>query len=277
MSTTTTTTTATTPSMLASFQAFSAKALALADTDVRPLKLDVALVIYNGAAGVATISEYRDQLTTEMPAVSWDAIASLGGMGQALLYAAGQTERRPAVTSAARAVLAQAQKARKSLLDKATVAANEGLLAEAAVEAIRRGQGPVDTANDCVALAAMFFQNAPALAGKVHVTADEIQGANDLGAKLLGLLKPEHARKPRNPAAAAAIDVRDRLWTLFDRTWERNVWCAGAWLFGRDVENHIPLLGTRVRSAKKPVAVAPAPAPEPTPAPVAAAKDPHRA
>ena len=256
-----------TPGMLEQFNLYSPLAAKIAIAEVRPMRLDAELVVFNAAQGAAMILGYRDQVTRELSTISFDDIAKLPAMGQALQYADGKVDRMVQVPTEARAVFSQASKARKALLDKATVAANEGLLSAAAVTAIRHGHGPVDTANDCVALAALFFENASALAGKVHVTADEIKNANDVGAKLLSLLKPEHARKPASQQQQDAMVTRDRMWTLFEQTWERNVWRAGAWLFGREVGEHIPLLGTRVRASRKPVAPAPSPTPSPAPVP----------
>ena len=74
-----------------------------------------------------------------------------------------------------------------------------------------------------------------------------------------------------------AAAARDRIWTLVERTWERNVWRAGACIFGRDVEKHIPLLGSGTRTRKAAEPNPPAPVPVPAPVVVAAATtEPHR-
>jgi hypothetical protein len=46
------------------------------------------------------------------------------------------------------------------------------------------------------------------------------------------------------------------MWTLLERSWEANVWRAGAYLFGRDVDQHVPPLHSRMSTKRKP---APAP------------------
>jgi len=68
-------------------------------------------------------------------------------------------------------------------------------------------------------------------------------------------VRPAGALAAPDKAKQQAMRARDRLWTLFARTWETHVWRAGAWLFGREVEHRIPLLGTSRRARKHPLHV----------------------
>jgi hypothetical protein len=104
------------------------------------------------------------------------------------------------------------------------------------------------------------------------VTADDIKAADDIGQKVLAEIRPDDAPPPALAAEiATAAGERDRLWTLFYQTWERNVWRAGALVFGRDeVDDHIPSLRSRAARHSAPPP-ARAPSPSPTPAPVATA------
>ena len=93
-----------------------------------------------------------------------------------------------------------------------------------------------------------------------------------MGSRLLAILKPASAgRKQRSKEAADMADKRDRFWTLFETTWEDQVWRAGAWVFKRDVDEYVPPLHSRVvgKRAAKPT---PPAAPPPVTAPMAAAK-----
>ena len=255
------------PEMYENFSSFKAQADGLAPEEVRPMKLDVELVVFNGATGVGVVTANREQITKELPLVSWELIVSLEPMGQALRFAASRVDRKPPTPTQTRALVKTAFQARGAMLAKALVAVNLGLLDAGAVEAIRRGRGPVDTGNDCIALATLMAQNLPAFEGKVLVTPQEITDTDNAGRDVLRALKPESARRPPDKELHALVDTRDRVWTLYERTWERNVWRAGAWLFGRDVQKHVPLLGNRVRGRKHAVVAVPSPAPAPAPAP----------
>ena len=94
--------------------------------------------------------------------------------------------------------------------------------------------------------------------GTTPVTAAQVKQAGEVGTRLLAVLRPVGAkRKAVSPDLAAAVDVRDRLWTLFERTWEDEVWRGGAWLFKRDVDEKVPPLQSRVgkkRATKAPAA-----------------------
>ncbi|HEX4417070.1 MAG TPA: hypothetical protein VH165_04180 [Kofleriaceae bacterium] len=195
-----------------------------------------------------------------MPGISIGQIESLSDLGQALQYANGRIERLVPITGEVKALLTAASKLRANLLAKADVLVVDGIVPVATVAGIRKGRGPGDTAGDCIALAALFHEHAGALAGHVTVSAADIQAANDAGAKLLAALHPEAARRVPDKDLTAAVDARDRLWSLFEQTWEHQIWRPGAWLFGRDVDQHVPPLGARThrRAAK------PAPAPPPT-------------
>jgi hypothetical protein len=136
------------------------------------------------------------------------------------------------------------------------------LLPAAVVAKIREGHGGIDTAGDCVALAALFQKNATALRGKTPVTKPEIVEAAEVGSRLLAVLQPKKAR--RRPPAREQMEntvARDRLWTLFERTWEDHVWRSGAWLFGRAVDQHVPPLQSRVATRRSKPATPAAPVP----------------
>ena len=86
-------------------------------------------------------------------------------------------------------------------------------------------------------------------------------GAAEVGSALLARLKPGGARRTRSLDGdrAARADARDRLWTLLVKR-HAELWRAGAYLFGRAVDQHVPPLQSRaLRTRKK------SPAPAATP------------
>jgi hypothetical protein len=264
------------PGVVELYQRFLPMAQKLTTEQVRRMKLPVGLVLLNAARGTAALMERRAEVAA-MPGISIDQIDALPEMGQALQYAVGRVERFMPITGEIRAMLATAGKRRADLLAKADVLVIDGIVPASTVAGIRKGRGPTDVAGDCIALAALYHEHAGALTGHVTVSAADIQAASDIGAKLLAALRPDTARRTPDKDLTAAFDVRDRLWTVFEQTWEQNIWRPGAWLYGRDVEQHVPPLGARMhrRPAKPapvvgPVAPTVTPAAAPTAAPTVA-------
>jgi hypothetical protein len=227
---------------------FLAQAEKIPQNEIIPLRSDVNLLISNAQLGVASVLKQQARIKKELPKVSLQAIKSLTDMGSALSYAASQVQHFAAPPDDKQELLQQAHELRRILLASADSLAAAGVLPSSSVAEIHKGHGGIDTAQDCVDLAALFQQNARAVAGKTPVTTQQIQDADDVGTRLLGLLKPSGAKKPKagGDPLAAAVDARDRLHTLFERTWEEQVWRSGAWLFGRAVDESVPPLQSRV-------------------------------
>ena len=242
------------------------EALKIPTTEVRPLRADVSLAIINCARGVNAVLENTaaGDLESALPQVSIDALHALSDLAGAVAYAAGQVERFAPPTSDVKELMARAQKLRGLLLASADVLVLANVFTAAAVAKIRQGRGPIDAAGDCVALAALFHKHAIAIRGKVPVTPADVTACAQVGTQLLQVLRPVAAKRAATAKElVAAVDARDRLWTLLERTWEANVWRAGAWLYGRAVDEHVPPLGSRVvgKRPKLPPPLPPVPPP----------------
>src|SRR5437870_1998456 len=85
------------------------------------------------------------------------------GLGAGLAYAAGQVERYAPPPSDVKELLARAHRLRALLLKSADALAVAGMIPAAQVAKIREGRGSIDTAGDCVALAALFQKKAAAV------------------------------------------------------------------------------------------------------------------
>jgi hypothetical protein len=74
-----------------------------------------------------------------------------------------------------------------------------------------------------------------------------------VGTRALTILKPGAVPRTPMPSAAlvAAIDDRDRLWTVLVQHYEKHLGRAGACLFGSDVDLHVPPLLSRRASRKE--------------------------
>ena len=74
--------------------------------------------------------------------------------------------------------------------------------------------------------------------------------AGEVGAELLNVLKPKGSpRDSKSKELKEAIDDRDRLGTLLAQRYGV-VLRAGGWLFGADVDEHVPPLGSTKRRKK---------------------------
>lgn len=255
----------------AHYQKYLPKAQKLPASQVHALRANVDLALVNARRGAAAVLAKSARLKKELPGVSLAAIRDLPNLGLAVAYAAGQVARYAKPPSGIQNKLARAHELRGLLIASADALGEAGVFPPAAVARIHSGHGSIDVAGDCVALAALFKKYASQVRGKSPVTTADVNEAANVGAALIGVLQPRGARgKPASQALKAAVDARDRLWTLFEQTWEDNVWRAGAWLFGRDVNAHVPSLLARSghrRAKPKPAA---RPAPKPAPAPQAA-------
>jgi hypothetical protein len=237
----------------------------IATNDIRPMRREAGLVTGNAARGVDAVLERIEQVQAELPKVDVAAIHALGDLGSALAFACGQVERFAPTPSNVKALLSQARELRNLLLTSADSLVVAGIFPAPAVAQIRKGTGPTDTANDCTALAALFNKYGAATNGKVPVTAADIAAADDVGSRLVRMIRNSGVKKTADKDMLAAIDNRDRIWTMFETSWHDNVWRAGAWLFGTEVETHVPMLQSRLlgkrtaRGTTPPVAAVTAP------------------
>ncbi len=242
---------------------FRAAALKLSPKEVIPLRADALLALHNAYAGVDAVLAERDALKAdpEAPRPDWDALGQVKPLAAAVVFTAKQVSS-PVLAKQLRAELAEAYALRELFITDAKTLGLRGLLPPKKVADIIKGQGSVDAAHDCVALAALYRANAQALRGKTSVTAAEVRRAAELGSSLLERLTPKTARTktPVDATHAAATDLRDRMWTLLVRGYER-VQRVGAWRWVGDVGEHVPSLQSR-RVARRTKAE-PAPKAEP--------------
>jgi hypothetical protein len=233
------------------FERYHAEACRIPDGEVLPMRADWNLAIANARTGIDALRPHEAAIRRALPEVRWEAIAGFDDLALALAHAAIEVERFAPPPSDLRDRLARAYELRKKLLCCADVVALLGDVPAAEVAAIRKGRGSIDAAGDCVALAALFTRR-PVARAKVPVSVEELGEAEALGAGLLLDLRPKSAgSKGTDAGLAAATLARDRLWTLFTRTWEDEVWRSGAWIWRREVDDHVPALASR-RVARPP-------------------------
>lgn len=222
----------------AAFERFLPQTLNL--TRVLPLKADATLALKNVTRGVDALMRHEIRIRRELPKVDVKALRALPDLARAVVYAAAEAERagpQPKQQDIPK-LLARARTLRDLLLASAESLATAGVFPSNEVAKIREGLGPLDSARDCVALAALFRRHAAAVKGKTPVKADLVDETERLGADLVERLEARKA--PRPPTSlASALAARDKLWTLLVRRHDI-LWRAGAYVIGRNVDKFVP-------------------------------------
>jgi hypothetical protein len=108
------------------------------------------------------------------------------------------------------------------------------------VQDIKKGSGPVDGAQDCVDLAELYTNHASGLAGKTAITQAEIDQCRAVGDQLLTLLKAKNAPTETRQQKFDTIAARDRIGALMVAWYEQHLRRAGYWIWGADIDAHVP-------------------------------------
>lgn len=240
----------------AAVAAFEEEALGLAEADVHPCRVNVALARHNALLAHQAVLGARARIA-KLPGTELGRLLEIPKLALALDYAASQV----VVPAGKNLGAGQARAAflRRLLLLQAEVLVMKGLLPAAKVKKIQEGQGALDVASDCVALASLFEKEKGKLGGKHAIEAREIREAAELGAELLERIAPASAK--RTSRAKVGIGLRDRLFTLLVQRHAEARRALG-YLFGLDrLDALAPSLGSARR--RPPKKKAPAPPAEP--------------
>ena len=207
-------------------------------------RADVELVRSNLQRGVDAIVPHVQTIRRKLPENPIDQVLELPGLGLALLYASNRVAR-PASPGEIERRLEEISIPREAGLKQLEVFALLGLVPAERVEAIRKGRGPLDKARDAVAIPGMFREFNAVLAGKHPLPAEMLLNLATHGDWLVQQIQPigvQQAPAERDPAAL----VRDQIWALIRQRHE-HLREAGVVIFGlRSVDDHIPLLTSRV-------------------------------
>jgi hypothetical protein len=234
------------------YDTFLASAQSVDARAVEECRADIALAYYNVKQGVESVMS-QEAAVSGLPNVRLEELRSLPQLAQGLAFAALQVHRDLRAAEFG-PLFEQALHARRKLLKAAEALAVAELLADSEVEALL-SSGRHDVIEDCVSLAALLKRNEARIAGRSPVTAEEVAEAEQLATRLRAMLSPQGSGPGGAPApAVVATGLRDRFWTLLNQRHEV-LWRCGAWLFGREVDDHVPPLQARhvrVRKAQQP-------------------------
>jgi hypothetical protein len=256
-----------------SWRAFEGEALLAAERDVTPYSANALVAFQNARKGVQAIMALRARLESDAdaPRVDFVRVAKTVRVAEALVFGARRASNAVAAKIDIAARTARVYELRGVLMTNADAAVKSKALSDddaRKVETIRKGKGPIDAAQDCLDLAALFADNARSLQGRTFVTAEMLQRARTLASELLHLLMPSGVEPLRGApdAVAIAADMRDRMALVLARYYAY-VARVGGWIWGFDVAEHVPPLRSRSLPSDTGGNREPSPAPAPAPLP----------
>lgn len=232
----------------AAYEIHLAAALALDPREVTVWNASANVALHNARVGVAAVLAEKDALAADPDAPRVDAarIERVTSVAEALVFATRRVANVVEEAGEAKPLVARAYDLRELLLTSAVALSHAKLLDAKAVARIQRGTGPLDCAQDCIDLAALFRANTDTIGGRTAVTADDLREAAALGTKLLATIKPEGiaADASRGQKAAEAASVRDRMGSLLAREYGY-VAKIGGYRWGHALADHVPPLRSR--------------------------------
>lgn len=193
------------------------EALPAGDLEIVNVDIPRAVAIAIGAA--PHLHALRGEITGQLPHFPIRCVDEIATYAMAawfahLLALPATSEKQLA------ALLEEAAPLRADLLVAAEALAHKGLLDRKSVAAIREGHGNLDTANDLVALSALFAREWDGVHQKTTVEWSEVQRASELGPEILVALGARDQPGVKAPNPADPAQRRQRAFTLFVRAYE---------------------------------------------------------
>lgn len=244
----------------AAFNHFAPLVANLPENELDVWNADADIVRVNARRAVDAFATHWAHIEQALPLLSVPKLKEIPSLALALAFAADRVFT-PASPQEIRAHQLRLRPARRLALAQLDIFVEMGLVAADRVRAIRADRGPVDEANDAVAITALFRENAAAWQNKHPFHEAFLQQLTDDGQWLLGQLVPKGAH-PEKTGPSDEVLVRNRLWTELNRRYD-DLYKAGVEVWGRrQVDAHMPTLLSRV-VAKSETESAPAQAPTP--------------
>lgn len=215
---------------------------------VQNFRADATLAYHNVDRGLDEIAPFIDQIKEQLPTVRMKQLVETADLALAVMFAAAQVDR--GADGSTQALLAEARASRAFLMASADALAAAGLFPARAVQKIHEGNGLIDSAQDCVDLAALFAKHAKEIKGKTAVTSAQVTKAASVGTELLKRLKSKRTKGKQDSGVTSAVEKRDRLWTLLVQR-HKELRRVGMWLWMDEVDAHVPALQSRAAPAKK--------------------------
>ncbi|AUX23596.1 hypothetical protein SOCEGT47_041230 [Sorangium cellulosum] len=207
------------PQAAAAFDRILPEIDALSADALVPINLDIPRAVSQVLGVLPGLLALRPTIAERLPTHDVGVLDRLETYALAAWYAHLLWLSSGGAENALKPLLAEAVPLRENLLSDAGALARRGLLDADAVAEVRAGHGHMDTANDLVALSALFSASWPEIASKTAATEDEVKRAGELGPLLLAALGVrEHGAAP---LPTDATDKRARAFSLFVRAYDQ--------------------------------------------------------
>ena len=188
---------------------------------VVPINVDIPRAVAVAVGAVPHLKALRARFVDELPRFPIEALDKLMSYALGAWYAhllalpagPGQDGLKP--------LLDEASALRADLLVAAEALAHKGYVDAGRVAEIRSGNGHLDTANDLVALGALFGEAWGAVKNRTTVEWADVERASKLGPELLVALGARNQPGLPTPRAADPADRRARAFTLLVRAYDQ--------------------------------------------------------
>lgn len=191
----------------------------LSAADLLPINIDIPRAVSIAIAALPHLALFREK-ASKLPDFDISQIDQMGTYALAAWYA--YLLALPEVsTSALAKLLDEAKPLREHMLLAAELLAHAGFFDKAAVEAIRSGQGNLDTANDLVALSALYASAWPDVEQRSTILWPDVQRASQLGPQILIALGERTQPSLPELSKMDASDRKKRAFTLFVKAYDQ--------------------------------------------------------
>jgi hypothetical protein len=196
--------------------------------ELKPISVDIPYAVSVVLGLLEGLRELRQQIVEQLPRFQLSFVDKLEQYALAAWYAHVMAQPATPPERPVRKLLEEATKLRAALLSDAEALARRELVPAETVADIRAGSGNYDTANDLVALYALFTAAWVDVEGRTAATLEEIRRAGALGTELLAALGQEEKGRLASPEA---VERRKRAFTLFLKAYDetRRAVCYLRW------------------------------------------------
>jgi hypothetical protein len=193
---------------------------ALGKSEILRLNLSIPRAAATALAAEPKIKKLAKAIERELPQFRIEAVRELRPIALATWYL--HVAPRPQIDEdRVKALVATGAPLKRMLLSQAKALAERKLLHTEHVDAIEKGRGNLDLANDLLALAQLFRNHWELIRTKVAIIeADELARAEQLGTSLLEAIGARHVEPEEQSAQDRAIELRARAATLLLRTYD---------------------------------------------------------
>ncbi len=228
--------------MQAIFNAVFVQAAALSSGNLKAFVFALDVVRQNARIGIAAIEPHHETLKRLFKKYV-PAEPRLTVLLDALQEATERLDEARPKSKINLQLVAQIWKDRESLMPQLEAWGVNGIIDPKDVERIRAGSGSMDAAQDVIAIASIVNRK-PKLKSKMF-GAELLDERVERAKAYLAIATPEGTSEVPNRALQEARDLQTRVWTLVAAQYDQ-LWLHGAAIYLRDVDEHVPLLGSRV-------------------------------